>query len=72
MTEILPSFDCDSFIDCYKKEKGQGPDELKSSLEATMVYQEKHYERIEKHLKNSYFVDYIVSQMTLEKDEGIS
>jgi hypothetical protein len=32
------------------------------------IYSEKHYERAERGLKKSYFVDYVLSQMTLQDD----
>ena len=47
----------------------EGPD-LKSLLDSTFVYQDKHYNRISKHLRNGYFIDYIVSQMTLQAPES--
>ena len=50
-----------------KKKKQVG---IKEVLEGTQVYQERHYTRIERQLRSSYFVDYILSQMTLEAPES--
>ena len=56
------------------KEKKQGKrvppsSDLKSTLESTMIYEDKHYSRVERQLRSSYFVDYLVSQMTLQDEE---
>lgn len=73
MSEILPRFQNYEFLEDFRKDQ-DGPD-LKTLLDSTYVYQDKHYNRISKHLRNSHFVDYIVSQMTLqapEKEEAAS
>jgi len=31
-------------------------------------YSQKHYERADRHLKKSYFIDFVLSQMTLQED----
>lgn len=67
MTEILPRFQNYEFLEDFRKDT-DGPD-LKTLLDSTFVYQDKHYNRISKHLRNSHFVDYIVSQMTLQAPE---
>lgn len=70
MTEILPKFQNYEFLSDMRKTASEGdqPD-LKSLLEGTSVYQDKHYNRIQRHLRNSYFIDFVVSQMTLQEDE---
>lgn len=70
MTEILPKFQNYEFLSDIRKTASEGdqPD-LKSLLEGTSVYQDKHYTRIQRHLRNSYFIDFVVSQMTLQEDE---
>ena len=37
-------------------------------MAAIEVYNHKHYSRIDRHLTNTYFVNYIVSQMTLNEE----
>jgi len=49
-------------------EPGQ-PSDLKSLLEGTSIYQDKHLKRISRHLRNSFFVDFVVSQMSLQAPE---
>jgi len=41
---------------------------LKDNLSATLTYTYKHQDRFERQLRNSYFIDYIVSQMSLQED----
>lgn len=60
MAELLPQFDCESFKQSFKdfeatvaKEKKQGKklppsSDLKSTLESTMIYEDKHYSRVER------------------------
>ena len=74
MTEILPKFKTEVYIESFKKTNSEAIDskhhvELRDVLEGTMVYQEKHYDRAERLLRSAYFVDYLVSQMTLEEEE---
>ena len=49
-------------------EPGQ-PSDLKALLEGTSIYQDKHLKRISRHLRNSFFVDFVVSQMSLQAPE---
>jgi hypothetical protein len=37
-------------------------------MSVTEFYCEKHYDRADRHLKKSYYIDYVLSQMTLEAD----
>ena len=37
-------------------------------IEATELYSNKHYERADKNLKQVYYVNYVLSQMTLQDD----
>ena len=71
LTQVLPKFQNYEFLQEMRKkasEPGQ-PADLKSLLEATSIYQEKHLKRISKHLRNSYFIDFVVSQMQLQAPE---
>ena len=68
LTQVLPKFQNYEFLQEMRKkasEPGQ-PADLKSLLEATSIYQDKHLKRISKHLRNSYFIDFVVSQMQLQ------
>lgn len=72
MTEILPKFQNYEFLQEMRKmasEPGQ-PSDLKALLEGTSVYQDKHFKRISRHLRNSFFVDFVVSQMSLQAPEA--
>jgi len=61
LADILPQFDCQEFLDSIKSEESKTPADLKALLESTVVYEDKHYSRVERQLRNSYFVDYIIS-----------
>ena len=37
-------------------------------IEATELYSNKHYDRADKNLKRVYYVNYVLSQMTLQDD----
>mmetsp|Transcript_4577 Transcript_4577/g.6946 ORF Transcript_4577/g.6946 Transcript_4577/m.6946 type:complete len:100 (+) Transcript_4577:2767-3066(+) len=70
MEEILPSIDPEDYLDLLKK-SDKPQDHLKQVLEGAMVYQEKHYQRAERLLRASYYVDYVVSQMTLDEQPAV-
>lgn len=38
-------------------------------FETIALYNNKHYDRMDKNYKNSFFVDYIVSQMSIQEEE---
>ena len=61
LTDILPQFDCESFLESIKSDEAKTPSDLKTLLESTLVYEDKHYTRVERQLRSSYFVDYIIS-----------
>lgn len=61
LADILPQFDCEAFLESIKSEEAKTPADLKMLLESTLVYEDKHYTRVERQLRNSYFVDYIIS-----------
>ena len=63
LKEVLPHFNADDLIDQFKESGG-----LKELLEATDVYSKKHYERADRNLKSVYYVNYVISQMTLQDD----
>ena len=77
----MPSFDCENYLKSFKKaaeiidqqneknekKKKEIPAEIKNVLEGILLYEEKHYERAEKLLRCSYFVDYVLQQMTLDE-----
>lgn len=37
-------------------------------IEATAMYSNKHYTRADKNLKKVYYVNFVLSQMTLQED----
>ena len=63
LKEVLPHFNADDLIDQFKESGG-----LKELLEATEVYTRKHYERADRNLKSVYYVNFVISQMTLQDD----
>ena len=63
---VLPQLDIDSLQEQAKKEETF---KLQHVVESVQLYNEKHYSRMDRLLTNSYFVDYLVSQMTLEPQE---
>ena len=76
MREILPGIDAYEYTEQAKKdEKFLGTsnpvDKLYEVMEGTLVYQEKHKKRVQRHQRNSYLIDYIVSQMTLQSKEDL-
>ena len=69
LRELLPRFAADELVDEFKQEGGAAA--LKAILEATDTYSEKHYTRADRNLKRSFYVQYVLSQMTLECDGQI-
>ena len=70
MRYILPKLD---MIEVSKACFATGKDDktfvdLPGVLESVELYNQKHYQRMDRQLSNSYFVDYLVSQMTLQED----
>ena len=63
LKEILPCFSADDLIEQFREGGG-----LKEMLEATELYSSKHYARADKNLKNVFYVNYVLSQMTLQED----
>jgi len=64
MYEILPRFDLEKIQEAISK-SGDSTLSLSALIDSLRLYNEKHYLRMDRHLTNSYFVDYLVSQMTL-------
>jgi len=63
MGSVLDRVDVDEFLKTYKAKKSTH--DLKDTLQTTLTYTYKHQDRIERQVRNSYFLDYIVSQITL-------
>ena len=61
---IVQKFSSADYIEPYK----DNSKDLSNNLQMMEIYSEKHYERAERGLKKSYFVDYVLSQMTLQDD----
>ena len=57
----MPRFNADELVKEFK-ESGGG---LKGILEAMEMYSGKHYSRIDGNLKRQFYVQYVLSQMTL-------
>lgn len=69
LRELLPRFAADELVDEFKQEGGAAA--LKAILEATDTYSEKHYTRADRNLKRSFYVQYVLSQMTLLEDKKL-
>lgn len=67
LRELLPRFTAEELNDEFK-EVGGG---LKQLVEATEVYSVKHYSRADRNLKRTYYVQYVLSQMTLLQDKKL-
>jgi hypothetical protein len=63
LAEVLPQFSPDQIVDEFKDSKP-----LSEMIEAMLMYSDKHYSRAEKNLKQSYFVHFVMGQMTLQED----
>lgn len=71
MNKILPTVEVDELLKSCNKDK-QNPIDAMNVFETINLYNQKHYTRMDKHLQNSYFVDYVVSLMTLQGEESDS
>ena len=60
LREVLPRFSPDEIVEEFKDSK-----QLSEMVEALLMYSDKHYGRAERHLKHSYFVHFVMGQMTL-------
>ena len=63
LAEVLPRFAPDEIIEAFKDSK-----QLNELIEPMLMYSEKHYTRSDKSLKQSYFVHFVMNQMTLQED----
>ena len=61
LKEMLPRFSADELVDEFKQSGGG----LGAILEATEMYSGKHYTRVDSNLKRTFYVQYVLSQMTL-------
>ena len=66
MKELLPRFGAEALVDEFKQSGGG----LKGILEATEMYSGKHYSRVDGNLKRTFYVQYVLSQMTLLEDNN--
>ena len=65
LRELLPRFSAEELMSEFKQAGGG----LKSLLEATEMYSGKHYTRADRNLKRTFYVQYVLSQMTLLEDK---
>ena len=65
LRELLPRFSAEELMTEFKQAGGG----LKSLLEATEMYSGKHYTRADRNLKRTFYVQYVLSQMTLLEDK---
>ena len=65
LREILPRFDIEQLVDEFK----QSNENLKAILEALETYSGKHIIRADRNLKRTFYVRYVLSQMTLLEDK---
>lgn len=68
LRELLPSFDVKELVAEFKKD-GKGSGGLKGILEALDMYSGKHFTRADRNLKRTFYVKYVLSQMTLLEDK---
>ena len=64
LKELLPRFGAEALVEEFKQSGGG----LKGILEATEMYSGKHYSRVDSNLKRTFYVQYVLSQMTLLED----
>ena len=67
LAEVLPRYDAQALLDdpdAFKDSKVS----LKQMTEATEAHSAKHYSRTDGTLKRTYYVEYVLSQMTLMED----
>ena len=67
LRELLPRFEASELMEEFKQSGGG----LKSILEATEMYSDKHYTRADRNLKRTFYVQYVLSQMTLLEDKNM-
>ena len=67
LRELLPRFSPDELVEEFKQAGGG----LKGLLEATEMYSAKHYTRVDRNLKRTFYVQYVLSQMTLLDDKKL-
>ena len=72
MGSVLDRVDVEEFLETYKKDEKKSTQDLKDNLSATLTYSYKHQDRFERQLRNSYFIEYIVSQMSLQEDVAVA
>ena len=66
LSEVLSRVDAESL---HEAAKAAGKQKLlEDIIEACEIYGLKHYARADKNLKQSYYVQYVISQMTLQAD----
>ena len=61
LKELLPRFSAEELMSEFKKSGGG----LKGLLEAVEMYSGKHYSRVDRNLKRSFYVKFVLGQMTL-------
>lgn len=69
MQKILPSIESGPLIKSCNKDP-KNPVDAMNLFETINLYNEKHYSRMDRQMQNSYFVDYVVSLMTLQEEES--
>ncbi len=67
LRELLPRFDIEELVEEFKLAGGG----LKPILEAVDTYSGKHYNRADRNLKRTFYVNYVLSQMTLLEDKKL-
>lgn len=65
LSEISPQLDIDDLLEKDFKDNFKS---LKDLLAVTCLYSDKHYQRAQRNFKQSFFVDYILSRMTLQSE----
>ena len=67
LRELLPRFDIEELVAEFKEASVGGG--LKNIIEALDMYSAKHFTRADRNLKRTFYVKYVLSQMTLIEDK---
>lgn len=67
LSEILPRVQADALAEELKT--ANKTELFGEIVEACDLYGQKHYSRADRALKHSFYVDYVLSQMTLQAEE---
>jgi len=61
LAEVIPRFDHDEFLKDFEDKDKSAVQELKKVLEGTLIYEDRHYNRTDRFLMTSHFIDHIAA-----------